>query len=648
MNSINEGLMQTSFGNVSGTVASAFENTQVLARYEGESNSLDKSYIYGNERISEKTSKKSSEEFSESASSLLDYIYDARGSVTENYNNNKLTRSLSYDPYGEIVAGNTSYESFYGYNSEEYDPNTGLSYLRARYLDLSQGGFIQEDNYLGNILNSIGLNAYSYAFNNPVMYQDPSGHWPKASTIGKVVGGVVGAAIGIAVTAAIIASSAITIPVACAVAVGVATATATLSAGAIIGSEIEQYQTKKEEKAVDSEIDELKSQIEDINRSIDNGSISENDGSSQIASIEAKKGVLEQKKKNLCDRSKELQKQEKFYNNVCLASLGVISIGLTPVAAPAIAGSYGDVIVSFAGTAIASSGAMGVINHTSNIIESETGVNPVKDYIYQGNEDAYNEDTALIDSVNMFSTLTGISALSAQSNRFAQSVTQNKQKAKAVEAEAENVTEYNSRIIEAQEENFRPGRESVTAVQEASQSASTAVEKSNLNYGSISSHNEYKISKVSDPKVKLAVGADGNLEGAKTPVVRGGATGSGESAAYKGGSGKKTLYHYTNEKGLKGITESNQLNPSLKANNPKDARYGNGQYLSDINPESTTPAKLARKFINVPNRYKYTHYIEIDVTDLNVIQGRDGVYVIPNEEALDLTGRIKNSGKVGD
>lgn len=200
MNSINEGLMQTSFGNVSGTVASAFENTQVLARYEGESNSLDKSYIYGNERISEKTSKKSSEEFSESASSLLDYIYDARGSVTENYNNNKLTRSLSYDPYGEIVAGNTSYESFYGYNSEEYDPNTGLSYLRARYLDLSQGGFIQEDNYLGDILNSIGLNVYSYAFNNPVMYQDPSGHWPKASTIGKVVGGVVGAAIGIAVT----------------------------------------------------------------------------------------------------------------------------------------------------------------------------------------------------------------------------------------------------------------------------------------------------------------------------------------------------------------------------------------------------------------------------------------------------------------
>ena len=47
---------------------------------------------------------------------------------------------------------------------------------------------------------------------------------------------------------------------------------------------------------------------------------------------------------------------------------------------------------------------------------------------------------------------------------------------------------------------------------------------------------------------------------------------------------KNILYHYTNDKGLKGILSSKQLNPFLKANNPKDARYGNGQYLSDILP----------------------------------------------------------------
>ncbi len=85
----------------------------------------------------------------------------------------------------------------------------------------------------------------------------------------------------------------------------------------------------------------------------------------------------------------------------------------------------------------------------------------------------------------------------------------------------------------------------------------------------------------------------------------------------------------------------------LKANNPKDVRYGNGQYLSDIAPETKTPAQLAKQFINVPNKYKYTHYMEIDVSGLEVIKGRDGVFVIPNETALDLTGRIVRSGKVG-
>ena len=98
---------------------------------------------------------------------------------------------------------------------------------------------------------------------------------------------------------------------------------------------------------------------------------------------------------------------------------------------------------------------------------------------------------------------------------------------------------------------------------------------------------------------------------------------------------------------MNGILESNQLNPSLKANNSKDARYGDGQYLSDIKPEQYSPAGLAKKFINIPNKYKYTNYVEIDVTDLDVIQGREGVFVIPNDSPLNLIGRIVSTGKVG-
>ena len=108
-----------------------------------------------------------------------------------------------------------------------------------------------------------------------------------------------------------------------------------------------------------------------------------------------------------------------------------------------------------------------------------------------------------------------------------------------------------------------------------------------------------------------------------------------------------TLYHYTNKIGMVAILGSQRINPSLSANNPKDARYGDGQYLSDISPWAMTAVQLASKFIRKPNKYKFTNYVEIDVTGLNVVKGRDGVYVIPNEEPLSIAGRVVSFGNVG-
>lgn len=110
---------------------------------------------------------------------------------------------------------------------------------------------------------------------------------------------------------------------------------------------------------------------------------------------------------------------------------------------------------------------------------------------------------------------------------------------------------------------------------------------------------------------------------------------------------KKTLYHYTNEDGLKGILSSKKLNPSLKANNPKDARYGDGQYLSDIEPGTKRPAQLSAAFIRIPwQGNKFSHYIEIDVSGLKVVKGREHVYIIPNLVPLDISNRIVSYGKV--
>ncbi|MGW1280285.1 HYD1 signature containing ADP-ribosyltransferase family protein [Streptomyces tsukubensis] len=107
-----------------------------------------------------------------------------------------------------------------------------------------------------------------------------------------------------------------------------------------------------------------------------------------------------------------------------------------------------------------------------------------------------------------------------------------------------------------------------------------------------------------------------------------------------------TLYHYTNEAGHDGIIGSGELRPSLKASNPKDARYGDGQYLTDIEPGTKTLGQLSAAFLRVPwAGRKFTHYIEIDVRGLEVVEGRPGVFVIPNRDSLDLTDRIRRSGR---
>jgi hypothetical protein len=112
-------------------------------------------------------------------------------------------------------------------------------------------------------------------------------------------------------------------------------------------------------------------------------------------------------------------------------------------------------------------------------------------------------------------------------------------------------------------------------------------------------------------------------------------------------TGRRTLFHYTKEDRMNKIVESQELWPSTKANNPSDARYGDGQYLSDIPPGTKSNPSLGRAFYGVPWRGKsVTHYVEIDVTDLDVYQAPDrpDVFLIRNTNSLDLTNRIVSFG----
>ena len=159
------------------------ENTEVLAEYGADEN-VRQAYTYGESGIGERISVDKSTESSY-------YLYDGRNSVTgiltENAN---LTNSYQYDPYGNLTSGTADGVNYYGYNGESTNVKTGLQYLRARYYNAENGTFTTEDSDLGTTENPLTRNRYAYTSNNPVNYDDPTGHswWKKAVSAVKNVG----------------------------------------------------------------------------------------------------------------------------------------------------------------------------------------------------------------------------------------------------------------------------------------------------------------------------------------------------------------------------------------------------------------------------------------------------------------------------
>ena len=74
------------------------------------------------------------------------------------------------------MQGEPEQSRVFAYNGEQYTPQTGLQYLRARHYDPQLGAFTTRDTYLGDLKTPISQNRYTYAHNNPVRYADPSGH----------------------------------------------------------------------------------------------------------------------------------------------------------------------------------------------------------------------------------------------------------------------------------------------------------------------------------------------------------------------------------------------------------------------------------------------------------------------------------------
>jgi hypothetical protein len=106
------------------------------------------------------------------------------------------------------------------------------------------------------------------------------------------------------------------------------------------------------------------------------------------------------------------------------------------------------------------------------------------------------------------------------------------------------------------------------------------------------------------------------------------------------------FHHYTTADGHVGILKSQSIRASLKANNPKDARFGDGQYLSDILPGTKRPGQLSMIFFGMPFAgRRFTHYVSIETKGLEVLYGRPYVYVVKNSQALDVSKRLVANGR---
>lgn len=89
-----------------------------------------------------------------------------------------LTRASVYQPYGvqvETVLAPLSPAEPKGWIGERTDPETGLTYLHARYYDASLGRFLSPD-WWDVSDPGVGTDRYGYSIGDPVNKSDPNGH----------------------------------------------------------------------------------------------------------------------------------------------------------------------------------------------------------------------------------------------------------------------------------------------------------------------------------------------------------------------------------------------------------------------------------------------------------------------------------------
>jgi len=158
---------------------------QVVEEYTG--TSLSRVYNYGLALVSQRqVSGGAVSYYGVDGHGSVRFLTDGSGTVTDTY---------QYDAYGLEVGNTGSTPNNHLYSGQQYDPDLGMYYLRARYYKPDTGRFWTMDTYGGGNEDPLSLHKYLYCQGNPVNRWDPSGLDPSFTLGGFSVSASIGTTI---------------------------------------------------------------------------------------------------------------------------------------------------------------------------------------------------------------------------------------------------------------------------------------------------------------------------------------------------------------------------------------------------------------------------------------------------------------------
>jgi RHS repeat-associated protein len=134
-------------------------------------------YTYGAELISQDGGGSNVRFYHRDAAGSVRMLTDSGAVVTDEY---------LYDAFGNLLFQTGNSSNTFQFAGEQFDDETGLYYLRARYLDPVTARFITQDAFQGTTEDPASLNAYVYANSDPTTFRDPSGNMALGEYAGVV------------------------------------------------------------------------------------------------------------------------------------------------------------------------------------------------------------------------------------------------------------------------------------------------------------------------------------------------------------------------------------------------------------------------------------------------------------------------------